>query len=374
MNEADISTLPAHSPRNHNLTKSEKMAIKKLFNNPHIIIKPADKGSAVVIQNTTDYISEIDRQLSNTKFYKQLDHNSTQQHNVEVTNLLTEMLSVDEIDETCCIPMQPQPRFYTRPKFHKATRPPPGRPILSANQCLTKCISEFVDFFLKPTIPHLKSYIKNTTHFLQIIQNIKGLPRTAMLVTLDVTSLYTNIPNKEGIRAAAKTLARHRPGAKHPTNQSLIRLLTIVNNGQHCLQISGTAMGTLVAPSPANNFMGHFEETHVHTHHTQPYLWLRFIDDIFMIWTNSLDSYHEFISHLNSCHQSIKFTAEMLTQKVNFLDTTVYLTHSGSLSTTLYSNPTDSHNYLLHSSSHSQHYKIASDARTPQPREIFLTP
>ena len=76
MIEADISTLPAHSPRNHNLTKSEKIAIETLFNNPHTIIKLADKGSAVVIQNTTDYISEIDQQLSNTKFYKR----TTTQH------------------------------------------------------------------------------------------------------------------------------------------------------------------------------------------------------------------------------------------------------------------------------------------------------
>ena len=173
------------------------------------------------------------------------------------------MLSVDEIDETCytypCNPNPRTPRFYTLPNIQQAARPPPGRPILSANQCPTESISEFVDFFLKPTISHLKSCIKDTTHFL--IQNIKGLPRTAMLVTLDVTSLYTNIPNKEGIRAAAKILPKHRPGAKHRTNQSLIRLLTMVLtknnfefNGEHYLQISGTAMGTRVAPSHANNY------------------------------------------------------------------------------------------------------------------------
>ena len=145
-------------------------------------------------------------------------------------NLLTEMLCVDEIDESCytylCNSNPRTPRFYTLPKIHKAARPPPGQPILLANQCPTERISKFVDFFLKPTIPHLKSYIKDSTHFLQFIQNIKGLPETAMLVTLDVISLNTNILNKEGIRAAAKTLAKHHPGAKHPTNQSLIRLLT----------------------------------------------------------------------------------------------------------------------------------------------------
>ena len=177
-------------------------------------------------------------------------------------------------------------------------------------------------------------------------------------------SLYTNIPNKEGIRVAAKTLAKYRPGALHLTNQSLIRLLSMVLtknnfefNGHHYLQTSGTTMGTRLAPSHANNFMGDFENTHVYTYHTQPYLWLRFIDDIFMIWTHSLDSYHDFITHLNSCHKSIKFTAEMSSKHVNFLDTTVILNGDGTLRTTLYSKPTDSHNYLLYSSSHAQHCK-----------------
>ena len=104
-------------------------------------------------------------------------------------------------------------------------------------------------------------------------------------------------------------------------------------------------MGTRVAPSHANNFMGNFEETHVYTYRTQPSLWLRFIGNSFMIWTNSLDSYHEFIDHLNSCHHSIKFTMEVSTKAVNFPDTT------------LYSKPTYSHNNLLYSSSHPKHCK-----------------
>ena len=127
------------------------------------------------------------------------------------------------------------------------------------------------------------------------------------------------------------TLARPRPWEKHPTNQSLITLLTMVLtknklefNGQHYLQTSGTAMGTQVASSHGNNFMDHFEDTHVYTPHSTP------------LWTNSLDSYQEFISHLNSCHKRIKYTAETSAKEVNFLDTTVSITDSRKLSITLY--------------------------------------
>ena len=116
-------------------------------------------------------------------------------------------------------------------------------------------------------------------------------------------------------------------------------------------------MGTKTAPSHANNYMGHFEKDHVYTYHTQPLIWLRFIDDIFAIWTGDETSLLHFIDHLNHCEETIKFTAEYSPNKVNFLDTTIYLRKEGYLETDLYSKPTDSHNYLLYSSAHPEHCK-----------------
>ena len=248
------------------------------------------------------------------------------------------------------------------PKIHKSTRPLPGRPILSANQSPTEQISAFVDYFLKPTIPHLKSYDKDTIHFLQILQGLPPLPPNSFLVTLDVTSLYTNIPNKEGIRATAKILAKYRPGAQHLNNQSLTQLLDLVVNknnfefnGEHYLQTSGTAMGTRLAPSFANTFTGNFENTNVYTNRTPPLLWLRFINDFFMIWIHDEQSLTDFTLHTR--HQSIKFTSDISKTSINFLDTTVSINPDGTLATDLYTKPTDSHNYLLYNSSHPVHCK-----------------
>ena len=73
---------------------------------------------------------------------------------------------------------------------------------------------------------------------------------------MDVSSLYTNIPNDDGLRASLLALNQHRRGAVKPTNLSLIKLLKIVlkrNNFQfnrnNFLQIGGTAIGTKAAPS-----------------------------------------------------------------------------------------------------------------------------
>ena len=51
---------PWRRPKN-NLTKDETQRLKLLQNNKHIVIKPADKGSAIVIMNRTDYITEATR-------------------------------------------------------------------------------------------------------------------------------------------------------------------------------------------------------------------------------------------------------------------------------------------------------------------------
>ena len=61
--------------------------------------------------------------------------------------------------------------------------------------------SQFVDFHLKPLVCTIPSYVKDTTDFLNKLTATDNLPDNALLVSLDVTSLYTNIPHDEGIDA-----------------------------------------------------------------------------------------------------------------------------------------------------------------------------
>jgi hypothetical protein len=116
-------------------------------------------------------------------------------------------------------------------------------------------------------------------------------------------------------------------------------------------------MGTKVAPSLANIFMADFEEKWVYTYNPKPTIWLRYIDDIFMIWEHGSDSLQDFLLHLNSCHRTIKFTSEHSHKEVTFLDTLVKIDDNHKLYTDLYCKPTDSHNYLLYDSAHPTHLK-----------------
>ena len=82
-------------------------------------------------------------------------------------------------------------------------------------------------------------------------------------------------------------------------------ILTMNNfsfNDNHYLQIHGTAMGTTMAPSYANLFLGYFEANALENALFQPHTWLQYINDIFMIWTEGLDNLKIFIDYLISLH------------------------------------------------------------------------
>ena len=111
-------------------------------------------------------------------------------------------------------------------------------------------------------------------------------------------------------------------------------------------------MGTRLAPSYANLFMADFEDKFVYTYPDQPRWWKQYIDDIFLLWTLGREKLDKFITHLNNCHPSIKFTAHISDSSADFLDTTVKWGSENKLLTDLHTKVTDSHNYLHYNSSH----------------------
>ena len=144
------------------------------------------------------------------------------------------------------------PELYLLPKIHKGTTPVPGRPIVSVNESHTERISAFVDRFLAPIVQQGRSFVRDTSDFLWKLREIGELDGNEILVILDVSSLYTNIPNDEGCEAAYRALLKTRGLAQTPSNLSLKELLAQVLtyndfkfNEKHYFQIGGTAMGKL---------------------------------------------------------------------------------------------------------------------------------
>ena len=375
----DISGLMKKPPKHHsNLTQDEREALASLKSRKDIKIQAADKGGKVVVMNKKEYEERCTKDLSNTKFYRSLDEDPTENYIKEIEEQLLVMEENDMISDkdreflTEHLGNPRLPSFYGLPKIHKAfTSFPPLRPIVSNIQSCTRRISEFVDSFLKYQARMCSSYIKDTKHFLQKLEDLKtsGIPKESILVTMDVASLYTNIDHEEGAEACFQKL-ENRKNKKVSSRilKSLILLVLKCNAFQFGTtiyeQVMGTCMGTPMAPNYANLFMDRFENDVLHSFREKtgfaPLVWFRYIDDIFFIWTHGEDSLEEFIQHNQNFSSSqkmksdIRFEVNKSTSQVEFLDVKVIL-NDGSLKTDLYTKPTDAFLYLNKTSDHPSH-------------------
>ncbi len=136
--------------------------------------------------------------------------------------------------------------------------------------------------------------------------------------------------------------------------EMILKMNNFTFNGQHYPQTQGTAMGTRMAPSYANIFMGELEHCLLQSVSCRPTTWWRYIDDIFAFWNDGEERLQEFLEEINSFHLSIKFTAEWSREKISFMDTTVIL-DGNNIHTDLYTKPTDTHQYLSPRSCHPRH-------------------
>ena len=225
--EQDLHRLKFRQPKKKNLTQEEYKSIKSLKNNPDIIIKPADKGSAVVILNKDNYIAEGERQLRDQQFYEETSTDLTgevlHRVNLFVNNMLQRGQITEKTSSYLTTDIDRTQQLYLLPKIHKDMNNPPGRPIVSGSGGPTEKISQFVDHFIGPLVPLSQSYIRDSTHMINILQHQKPIPNM-LLCTLDITSLYTNIPHHEGVLAIKELLAIHRDINALPHNSYIIEL------------------------------------------------------------------------------------------------------------------------------------------------------
>ena len=352
-------------PYQRNLTKDEQKALENLRSYEDIIIKQADKGSAVVVIDKETYINEARRQLDDREVYTQLDRDPTEDMAEIINERIKDCHDKGNIDKKTrdylLVSEDARPgRFYLLPKIHKPGCP--GRPVVSGCSTPTEKISEFVDNKLRPLVPEVESYVKDTNDFLRKLGEIGELPEGTILCTIDVVGLYPHIPHDEGIEAVKEALMKSRANQDERWEGSLqedivaFAELVLKNNnfefnGKHYVQALGTAIGTRMAPSYANIFMDKLERELISSAEVKPHTWWRYIDDIFIIWTEGEKKLKEFIEYLNNAHHTIKFTSKWSREEIEFLDVTV-INESGVLETDLFVKPTDSHQYLHHASCH----------------------
>ena len=235
-----LSDLPTE--KKYNITLEERKAIKSLQNDPRIIIKEADKGGGIVIMNTSFYRDKMLEILGNDTFYKRTNDACSKTTFKKIRNLIS--LAKDMTRHKIAYLLDfdfKSSNFYGLPKIYKSDlirnkcseiqsdylelKDPSDlqfRPIVAGPVCETHRLSNLIDILLKPFIKQVKSFIRDDIDFLSYIPNT--VDENAILVSFDVTSLYTNISHELGLEAIKFWLEKH-PNLIHKSTNALQKTL-----------------------------------------------------------------------------------------------------------------------------------------------------
>jgi hypothetical protein len=338
------------------MSKEEMAAIRDLNGNENIIILQADKGNATVVMDLCDYKEKM-KLLLEDPAYKLSANDPTVYLEKKTKALITKTSLSPELMKQLIPPEKSSrvPKFYGSPKIHKEGIP--LRPIVDAAGSCTHKTARYAAKLIQPIPEKAKSYVKNSTHFIELIHEITIEPED-ILVSFDVVSLYTKVPVQEALDILAE---------KKVISEDILKLVKhcmfstyFIYEGQFYKQKSGAPMGSPLSPVIANIFMEKFETDALLSAPLTPRCWYRYVDDVFVVWQHGRDALNVFLNHLNSLHVNIKFTIEIeVLKKLPFLDVLVERKNNNTLGHTVYRKPTHTNRYL-NAKSHHHPAQIAS--------------
>jgi hypothetical protein len=115
-------------------------------------------------------------------------------------------------------------------------------------------------------------------------------------------------------------------------------------------------MGTACACVASDIFICNFVEKNLFTTLFTPKLYKQYRDDSFGIWLHGAESLNNYLKHINTLHDKIKFTLTF-GKTIEYLDLKISLTEWGTVSTETHYKQTDTFQTLHYSSNHPNHIK-----------------
>ena len=183
------------------------------------------------------------------------------------------------------------------------------------------------------------------------------------MFAMDVKSLYPSIPRELGLQACEEAL-KQRSDKRIPTNAVMKMIETVLDNnifkfnGKDYIQIEGTAIGSRLGRNFACTYLGKWEEELLSKAKVTPKMYIRYVDDIFGLWTGTEQELKEFHTIANNINQNVKVDLRTSDSELEFLDVMIkYNAHN--LHTTIYHKPTDKHIYVHKTSQHPHTVKKA---------------
>ena len=262
--------------------------------------------------------------------------------------------------------------FYANIKTHKTDFP--IRPIVSAINTPPEKLSYIITKILVQGQKKIPTLSSNSYTFKSKL--LKKFPHkispNAILFSLDIKSMYTNIPIDDCILKLLNFISKYHDinlfGLGYPDIENILH--NVMNEsffrfGERVFhQKEGLGMGHRYSPPAANIYMFCLEVDLIETWNSANTdcvididKWFRALDDICYIWEYSLEKLLTFVEYANTFHPSLKFTLEWSYSKLNFVDVTISKSteNASHLTTELFIKPTHSGVSLNYNSNHPRH-------------------
>ncbi|XP_030749952.1 uncharacterized protein LOC115877775 [Sitophilus oryzae] len=322
-----VNFLHGDSRKTHILSKQIKETKQFLVEHPELIVTLSDKGNVTVVMDRADYLNLSYGLLNDTKYYKPLPRDPTSTLEVKANKLISNFSNLEIIDKELAKSLKTYnstaARYYGLPKIHKPALA--LRPIISSINSFNSKLEKYLTTVL--TKAYNKSnpfYIDDSFVFCEFINEFQ-LPQNYVLVSLDVVSLFTNLPldlAQKTIKDKWDTISPHTPFDLASFTQILNFVFdstVFVFNDKFYKQIYGTPMGASISPIISSYVLdGLLAQGIERVPYNIPFI-KRYVDDL--ILSVPMDMTDHILDVFNDLSDSLKFTIEReVDNSIPFLD------------------------------------------------------
>ena len=312
------------------LSNEEFEALKTLSGNCNLVIQKADKGNSVVIVEKDVYVRHMETILSDFNKFEKVSIkkgilNFSINHEKNINNYLKRLeksgsLSTEQHKKIKAVGSRPG-ILYGLCKVHKAITEvcPPFRPILSAIGTPSYKLAKFL-------VPKLSSVTFNeftVKDSFAFAEEIVYQDSKLFMGSLDVDSLFTNIPLEETINICTNLLYNNEDVIEGINKSEFKNLLSLATQESYFIfnyvlykQKDGVAMGSPLGPTMANVFLSFYEVKWLEQcpKEFKPAFYRRYVDDIFVLF-ESAEHLSKFRDYFNTRHPNMSFSFEQEKKK-----------------------------------------------------------